>query len=154
MTDISMIESEFVSHKRRKEHDIVPVPASTISDINWFYSIFKKFSRAKQGRPDTKISIFCLPKCHCMLNASGLCLSLIADIGSGSIYSYYGNPRTTALLAVAKANALDVDMVDVKPGDDKLLEKFPLGKLPGFVGADGFMLHECNAIAIYCKFFQ
>lgn len=54
-------------------------------------------------------------------------------------------------MAVAKANALDVDIVNVKPGDAKLVEKFPLGKIPGFVGVDGFTLHECNAIAIYCK---
>ncbi|CCG83345.1 Elongation factor 1-gamma [Taphrina deformans PYCC 5710] len=70
----------------------------------------------------------------------------------GSLYSYAGNPRTTALLAVAKANALDVDIIDVKPGDAKLVEKFPMGKIPGFVGSDGFVLHETNAIAIYCKF--
>lgn len=73
------------------------------------------------------------------------------SFSSGSLYTYVGNARTTALLAVAKANALDVEVVDVKPGDDKLVEKFPMGKIPGFVGSDGYTLHECNAIAIYCK---
>lgn len=67
------------------------------------------------------------------------------------MYSYAGNPRTTGLLAVAKANGLDVDIVEVRPGDAKLVEHFPMGKIPGFVGADGFKLHETNAIAIYCK---
>lgn len=47
---------------------------------------------------------------------------------------------------------MDVDVLEVKPGDAKVLEKFPMGKIPGFVGADGFTLHECNAIAIYCEF--
>lgn len=56
------------------------------------------------------------------------------------------------MLAVAKANALDVTIETVKPGDEKLVEKFPMGKIPGFVGSDGYTLHECNAIAIYCKY--
>lgn len=46
---------------------------------------------------------------------------------------------------------MDVTLVDVKPHDEKLKEQFPLGKIPAFVGADGYKLHECNAIAIYCK---
>lgn len=69
----------------------------------------------------------------------------------GKLYSYNGNPRTTALLAVAKANALDVEIVEVQPHDSKLVEHFPQGKIPGFVGADGYKLFETNAIAIYCK---
>ncbi|BFZ57302.1 elongation factor EF-1 gamma subunit [Savitreella phatthalungensis] len=69
----------------------------------------------------------------------------------GTLYSYTGNARTTALLAVAKANGLDVEVAEVKPGDAKLVEKFPFGKVPGFVGADGFQLQETMAIAIYCK---
>lgn len=88
---------------------------------------------------------------RCLCKESLLTSPDSSNARSGSLYSYNGNPRTVALLAVAKANALDVELVDVKPGDDKLVEKFPLGKVPGFVGADGYTLHECNAIAIYCK---
>ncbi len=69
----------------------------------------------------------------------------------GKLYSYIGNPRTTALLAVARANNLDVQIEEVKPHDAKLLEKFPMGKVPGFEGSDGYLLFETNAIAIYCK---
>ena len=57
----------------------------------------------------------------------------------------------TPLLAVAKANALDVEVLEVKPQTEEVLKEFPLGKIPGFVGADGLKLHECNAIAVYCK---
>lgn len=78
--------------------------------------------------------------------------SLRCSWTSGKLYSYNGNARTTALLAVAKANALDVEVLDVKPHDEKLVEEFPLGRVPGFIGADGYKLHECTAIAIYCKY--
>ena len=64
-----------------------------------------------------------------------------------------GNPRTTALLAVAKANKLDLDIVHTEPSkgvsdDYRKLNK--LGKVPTFEGADGYVLSECMAIAIYC----
>jgi elongation factor 1-gamma len=52
---------------------------------------------------------------------------------------------------VAKANALDVEVLEVKPQSEEVLKEFPLGKVPGFIGADGLKLHETNAIAIYCK---
>ncbi|ORY86858.1 elongation factor EF-1 gamma subunit [Protomyces lactucae-debilis] len=67
----------------------------------------------------------------------------------GKLYSFTGNARTTALLAVAKANALDVEILEVKPQSEEVLKEFPLGKVPGFIGADGLKLTECNAIAIY-----
>ncbi|KAI5367860.1 Putative elongation factor 1B gamma, glutathione S-transferase, Thioredoxin-like superfamily [Septoria linicola] len=69
----------------------------------------------------------------------------------GKIYSYAGNPRTTAILAVAKANGLDVEVVTTEPGkvtdDYRKLNK--LGKVPTFEGADGYVLTESMAIAIY-----
>ena len=52
---------------------------------------------------------------------------------------------------MAKANALDVDLVEVKPQDPEHVAKFPLGRVPGFIGKDGTYLHETMAIAIYCK---
>ncbi|PPJ51925.1 hypothetical protein CBER1_09368 [Cercospora berteroae] len=70
----------------------------------------------------------------------------------GKIYSYERNPRTTAILAVAKANGLDLEFVETKPGADitndyRKLNK--LGKVPTFEGADGYVLTEAMAIAIY-----
>ena len=64
------------------------------------------------------------------------------------------NPRTTSLLAVANANNIKLDLVKTIPhenigvdDDYKLLNK--LGKIPTFVGSDGYVLTECIAIAIY-----
>ncbi|KAK5128791.1 hypothetical protein LTR85_000124 [Meristemomyces frigidus] len=70
----------------------------------------------------------------------------------GKIYSYPGNPRTTAILAVAKANGLELESVHTEPAkgvsdDYRKLNK--LGKVPTFEGADGYILSECMAIAIY-----
>ncbi|KAK3671346.1 elongation factor EF-1 gamma subunit [Recurvomyces mirabilis] len=70
----------------------------------------------------------------------------------GKIYSYPDNPRTTAILAVAKANKLELEQVHTEPAkgvsdDYRLLNK--LGKVPTFQGADGYVLNECMAIAIY-----
>jgi hypothetical protein len=66
-----------------------------------------------------------------------------------------GNPRTTALLAVAKANNLKLDLVHTEPAkgvsdDYRLLNK--LGKVPTFEGSDGYILTECMAIAIYREY--
>ncbi|KAL7267849.1 elongation factor EF-1 gamma subunit [Rhizina undulata] len=70
----------------------------------------------------------------------------------GKIYTYPQNPRTTALLAVAKENNLDIEIVHEEPGKGvsaEYLKINPLGKVPTFQGADGFVLSECIAIAIY-----
>jgi hypothetical protein len=63
-----------------------------------------------------------------------------------------GNPRSTALKAVAKANKLELEIVDTVPekgvsADYLLLNK--LGKVPTFQGSDGYVLSECIAVAIY-----
>jgi hypothetical protein len=63
-----------------------------------------------------------------------------------------GNPRTTALLAVAKANSLNLDIVHTEPAkgvETEYLKLNKLGKVPTFEGADGYVLTECIAIAIY-----
>lgn len=70
----------------------------------------------------------------------------------GKLYSYSGNPRTTALLAVAKENGLDIEFVDTEPAKGvsaDYLKLNKLGKVPTFEGADGFVLSECIAIAVY-----
>jgi hypothetical protein len=68
--------------------------------------------------------------------------------------SQQGNPRTTSLLAVAKENGLDIEFVDTEPAkgvSTEYLKLNKLGKVPTFEGADGFVLTECIAIAVYCK---
>jgi elongation factor 1-gamma len=62
------------------------------------------------------------------------------------------NPRTVAIKLAAEANGLKLDIVETATGADapedyKLHNK--LGKVPTFVGADGYVLSECIAIAIY-----
>jgi elongation factor 1-gamma len=69
------------------------------------------------------------------------------------ISSPQGNVRTTAILAVAKANNIDLDIVEVAtPPDTNYLLVNKLGKIPSFQGADGYILSECMAIAIYRMF--
>jgi elongation factor 1-gamma len=56
------------------------------------------------------------------------------------------------LLAVAKENNLDIELVETKtPVEDIEYRKInPLNRVPSFVGANGFILCESMAIAIYC----
>ncbi|KAF2466282.1 uncharacterized protein BDR25DRAFT_293669 [Lindgomyces ingoldianus] len=70
----------------------------------------------------------------------------------GKLYSYTGNPRTTSLVAVAKANGLRVEFVPTEPAKGvsaEYLKLNKLGKVPTFEGADGYVLTECIAIAVY-----
>jgi elongation factor 1-gamma len=57
------------------------------------------------------------------------------------------------LLAVAKENNLDIELVETRPPDTTVdyLKLNPLNRVPTFVGADGFVLTEVIAIAIYCE---
>ena len=66
--------------------------------------------------------------------------------------SAQGKPRSTAIRAVAKANNVELEIVETEPAKGvsaEYLKLNPLGKVPTFVGADGYTLHECIAIAIY-----
>lgn len=72
----------------------------------------------------------------------------------GTIYSYPGNFRVQRALVIAALNGLEINVpADFKMGVDnktpEYLSKFPLGKVPGFEGADGFCLSEGSAIATY-----
>ncbi|KFY28348.1 hypothetical protein V491_00517 [Pseudogymnoascus sp. VKM F-3775] len=71
----------------------------------------------------------------------------------GTLYTHKPNPRSTAILAVAKAHGLALDVVyadkDDKENHEKLLQINPLGQVPVFVGADGYVLTECIPIALY-----
>ncbi|KAL8404115.1 hypothetical protein RB594_009103 [Gaeumannomyces avenae] len=69
----------------------------------------------------------------------------------GKLYTYEKNPRSTAILAVAKANDKELEVVNTSsasaPAGYLALNK--LSKVPTFVGSDGYVLSECIAIAIY-----
>nr|POF24089.1 elongation factor 1-gamma 1 [Quercus suber] len=70
----------------------------------------------------------------------------------GKVYSYTDNPRTLAILAVAKANNLNIELVETIPGNglsEDYLKLNKLGRIPTFEGADGYTLTECIAIAVY-----
>lgn len=62
------------------------------------------------------------------------------------------SPRVYAIMAIAKAQGLKLDLVQVDHIEEsrrKLLEINPLGQIPVFVGPDGFVLTECIPIALY-----
>ncbi|KIX93645.1 uncharacterized protein Z520_10551 [Fonsecaea multimorphosa CBS 102226] len=69
----------------------------------------------------------------------------------GKLYGYKENARSTVLLAVAKENNLDIELVETRtPVTDPEYRKLnPLSRIPTFVGANGFILTESIAIAIY-----
>ncbi|KAK4657346.1 elongation factor EF-1 gamma subunit [Podospora pseudocomata] len=77
--------------------------------------------------------------------------STAAKMAFGKLFTYPGNPRSTAIRAVAKANGLDLQEVetDLAQPTEEFTKANPLKKVPAFVGADGFTLTECIAIAIY-----
>lgn len=71
----------------------------------------------------------------------------------GTIYTLPQNFRAAKTLIAAKYSGLEVKEVTFdlsKPDKPKeFVEKFKYEKIPGFVGADGFSLHEASAIALY-----
>lgn len=70
----------------------------------------------------------------------------------GVLYTRPFNPRSLAILAVAKANGLPLEVKPItssKEAPEEYLKLNPLGKIPTFVGADGYVLTESIAIAIY-----
>ncbi|KAI0129958.1 hypothetical protein BJ170DRAFT_681438 [Xylariales sp. AK1849] len=69
----------------------------------------------------------------------------------GKVFTKERNPRTTAILAVAKANGLEIEpvVIDTTQPTPEFLKYNPLSKVPVFVGADGYVLTESIAVAIY-----
>merc|ERR1711981_180352 len=68
----------------------------------------------------------------------------------GKLYMREGNPRSIVQLAIAKANNLELETVEVpQPPAADYHKVNSLGKIPSFEGADGFILSETIAIAIY-----
>lgn len=59
--------------------------------------------------------------------------------------------RTIGVKAAAKENNVEL-IYKVQPRTPEHLVVSNLGKVPAFVGEDGFKLYECIAIAIYSKF--
>lgn len=62
------------------------------------------------------------------------------------------NPRSVPIRVVAKANDLDLEIVNTQSKDgvsEDYLKLNKLGKNPTFQGADGYVLSECIAITIY-----
>ena len=56
---------------------------------------------------------------------------------------------------IAKINELDLEVVNTEPYkgvDAEYLKINKLGKIPSFVGSDGFVLTECIAIAVYREY--
>lgn len=57
------------------------------------------------------------------------------------------------LQIIAKENKLDVELVETKIGEGAKSPEYKkinkTGQVPSFVGADGFILTECIAIAVY-----
>lgn len=57
-----------------------------------------------------------------------------------------------SLLAIAKANNLNIELVNTNPGEgvsDDYRKLNKLGRIPTFEGSDGYLLTECIAIAVY-----
>ncbi|KAI1072236.1 hypothetical protein LB507_003305 [Fusarium sp. FIESC RH6] len=69
----------------------------------------------------------------------------------GTLFTRENNCRSTAIKAVAKANDIELNIVEAEKGNATAehLKANGLGKIPAFVGEDGFALSECIAIAIY-----
>ncbi|KAF3388103.1 Elongation factor 1-gamma 2 [Talaromyces pinophilus] len=66
----------------------------------------------------------------------------------GKLYGSTGHGRSIASIVAAKANGLDLEIVETVGGKTPI-DIHPLGKIPAFVGANGFNLTEAVAIAIY-----
>ena len=68
----------------------------------------------------------------------------------GKIFKFPGEPKINRIVQsviAAAYNGLKVDLVDVDSKSADYLAKFPLGKVPGFEGADGFAINESTSIA-------
>ncbi|SCU77485.1 LAMI_0A01310g1_1 [Lachancea mirantina] len=68
-----------------------------------------------------------------------------------SLGTLYANSRIRCRVPKGLVQHLKLDVKIVAPEDDKVTfeKKFPLDRVPDFVGADGFKLTECIAIMYY-----
>ncbi len=80
------------------------------------------------------------------------CCSPSSWTSVADVSGFQGNSRSTAILAVAKAYDIDLEVVETVPEKGvptEYLKINPLGKVPSFEGSDGYILTEAIAIAIY-----
>ncbi|PTU25423.1 hypothetical protein P175DRAFT_0429094 [Aspergillus ochraceoroseus IBT 24754] len=72
----------------------------------------------------------------------------------GTLYTHSPNPRSATILALAKANGLELDIVYAEKknndGYEQLCRYNSLGQVPTFVRADGYILSECIPLTLYC----
>ncbi|KAL4750274.1 hypothetical protein BDW72DRAFT_213506 [Aspergillus terricola var. indicus] len=73
----------------------------------------------------------------------------------GTLYTHNPTPRSTTLLALAKLHKLDIKIIHAEKKNREAFEELckynPLGQVPTFVGADGFVLSECIPLTLYCN---
>ncbi|OGM50284.1 elongation factor 1 gamma domain-containing protein [Aspergillus bombycis] len=74
----------------------------------------------------------------------------------GKLYGQPNNGRTIAALVAAKANDVELELVETEANANaefnksaEYLKLSPLGKVPAFEGANGYTLSESIAIAVY-----
>ncbi|KAL5360894.1 hypothetical protein BJX96DRAFT_151025 [Aspergillus floccosus] len=74
----------------------------------------------------------------------------------GKLYGLPDNPRTISILVAAKANDVDLKLVETQANANADFNKSaeftrinPVGKIPAFEGANGYTLSEAIAIAVY-----
>ncbi|KOS19041.1 Elongation factor 1-gamma 1 [Escovopsis weberi] len=69
----------------------------------------------------------------------------------GTLFTHGINARSTAIKAVAKANGLELKLEEIDWANITAEHRkaSPQGKIPAFVGEDGYALSEAIAIAIY-----
>ncbi|KAL3458193.1 glutathione S-transferase [Aspergillus heterothallicus] len=70
----------------------------------------------------------------------------------GLLFTRPFNPRSLAILAIAKASNLDLEIRTIASSSEapeEYLQFNPQGKIPTFLGSDGVVLTEAIAIAIY-----
>ncbi|KAL4794485.1 glutathione S-transferase [Aspergillus venezuelensis] len=71
----------------------------------------------------------------------------------GTLYTHNPTPRSTTLLALAKLNGLDLEIVYAEPKNEEAYEALckhnSLGQVPTFVSADGDVFSECIPLTLY-----
>lgn len=76
----------------------------------------------------------------------------------GKLYGTPGSPKVMRVMAAAKINGLELELVTTKPVEDshkpEFLAKFPQGKVPAFEGSDGFLLTESRSILRYSTYLK
>ena len=91
----------------------------------------------------------------CVVYAEAYTASLLQ-----TLYTYPNNFRACKVLIAAQYSGAQIKVVSEPPefvlGEtnktSQFLEKFPLGKVPAFITADGATIYESNAIAYYGTF--